>query len=290
MLDAGITVDLPSLLTVVPQDSDFGGIFGHYPSFTVQAGDQFRTVLGCMHTGQPCNVDFALEYFDASGNYHQMDFGSTPWAFGDLSTSDTPYLVIEEDLTPLAGQTVEFTLVVRDQGGESSDLAIWAAPYIWRDPSQTSSTPIPTNTFRPSSPTQASDSTPGVISGVVDMSSAPPYLNDPMIGGAGTPVIVVFFNLDDSTYWWYHTAPTHPNFQMTVTPGRYQIVAYAPGVGDVPYVTGGYTGSNPSCGLSLVEVAVAPNARVSGIQIADWNWSCGGDAFRPPKPADVPSP
>jgi hypothetical protein len=198
-------------------------------------------------------------------------------------------MIIEEDLSPLAGQTVEFTLVVRDQRNQGSDLAVWVAPYIWRDPSQTRSTPIPTPTFRPSSPTESTDSTPGVISGLVDMSSAPPYLTDPMNPG-GTPVITVFFNLDDGTYWWYHTAPTHPNFQMTVTPGRYQIVAYAPGVGGQPYVTAGYTGANPSCGLPLAEVTVTPNGTVSGIQIADWNWLCNGDAFRPPKPADVPSP
>jgi hypothetical protein len=289
-IDEAITVNLPSLLTVVPQDSDFGGIFGHYPAFTVQPGDQFRTILACMHTGEACNVDFELQYFDTNSNFRSLNFGTTPWPFGEVSTSDTPYIIIEEDLSPLAGQTVEFTLVVRDQGGESSDLAVWVAPHIWRDPAQTSSTPIPTPTFRPPSPTESSDSTPGVISGMVDMSTAPPYLNDPMLGGSGTPVMVVFFNLDDSTYWWYHTALSHPNFQMTVTPGRYQIVAYAPGVGGVPYVTGGYTGSNPSCGLPLAEVTVAPNATVSGIQIADWNWTCGGDAYRPPKPADVPNP
>lgn len=290
MIASGLTVELPSLLTVVPQQSGFGGIFGHYPAFTVQSGDQFRTILACMHTGKACDVDFELQYFDTSGTFRSLNFGTTPWAFGEISTSGTPYLIIEEDLSPLAGQTVEFTLVVRDQDGESSDLAVWIAPYIWRDPAQTSSTPIPTPTFRPPSPTEASDSTPGVISGVVDMSSAPPYLNDPMLGGSGTPVVVVFFNLDDSTYWWYHTAPTHPNFQMTVTPGRYQIVAYAPGVGGVPYVAAGYTGSNPSCGLPLAEITVAPNGTVSGIQIADWNWTCGGTAYRPPKPADVPNP
>jgi hypothetical protein len=289
MIDDGITVDLPSLLTVVPQDSDFGGIFGHYPALTIQAGDQFRTVLACMQSGEPCNVDYELQYFDISGNFRRLNFGSTPWIFDPTLNPDTAYMIIEEDLSPLAGQTVEFTLVVRDQRDQGSDLAVWVAPYIWRDPSQTRSTPIPTPTFRPSSPTESTDSTPGVISGLVDMSSAPPYLTDPMNPG-GTPVITVFFNLDDGTYWWYHTAPTHPNFQMTVTPGRYQIVAYAPGVGGQPYVTAGYTGANPSCGLPLAEVTVTPNGTVSGIQIADWNWLCNGDAFRPPKPADVPSP
>jgi hypothetical protein len=289
MIDEGISVDLPSLLTVVPQDSNFGGIFGHYPAFTVQSGDQFRAVLACMHTGEPCNVDFELQYFDTGGNFQRLNFGSTPWTFDPASSPNAPYRIIEEDLSPLAGQTVEFTLVVRDQRDQGSDLALWVAPYIWRDPTQTSSTPIPTPTFRPSSPTESTDSTPGVISGMVDMRTAPPYLTDPMIPN-GTPVMVVFFNLDDGTYWWYHTALSHPNFQMTVTPGRYQIVAYGPGVGGEPYVTAGYTGSNPSCGLPLAEVTIAPNATVSGIQIADWNWLCNGDAYRPPKPSDVPSP
>ncbi len=129
----------------------------------------------------------------------------------------------------------------------------------------------------------------GLISGRVDMSTAPPYLNDPVIGNS--PVVVTFFNLDDDTYWYIQTSQTgHPDYQMSIPPGTYQIVAYGRGVGDVPFVAAGYTGENPSCGKALKTVVVEPNARVDDIVIADWNWTCGGSAYRPDKPAEVPIP
>jgi hypothetical protein len=47
------------------------------------------------------------------------------------------------------------------------------------------------------------------------MSAAPPYLNDPIVtGGLGVPVVVVAFNLDDGTYFWVDTTPTHPDFSL----------------------------------------------------------------------------
>ena len=54
---------------------------------------------------------------------------------------------------------------------------------------------------------------------------------------------------------------------MTVPPGRYEVVAYARGVGGAPYVTAGYTGQNPSCGQALQVVEVAPNTKVGNIVI-----------------------
>lgn len=129
----------------------------------------------------------------------------------------------------------------------------------------------------------------GFISGRVDMSTAPPYLNDPLIGSS--PVVVVFFNLDDGTYWYIQTSQTgHPDYKMSVPSGTYQIVAYGRGVGDLPFVAAGYTGENPSCGKALKTVVVEPNVRVDDIVIADWNWTCGGSAYRPDKPADAPIP
>jgi hypothetical protein len=148
----------------------------------------------------------------------------------------------------------------------------------------------PTGTVPPPTAT-VPDLTPGVIAGMVDMRSAPPYLNDPIVtGGLGIPVVVVAFNLDDGTWRWFDTTPTHPNYELTVPPGDYRLVAYGMGVADIPYVSGGYTGQNPSCGLELLTVTVGPNQRVTGIDIADWNWTCLGTAYRPAKPDEVPIP
>jgi hypothetical protein len=129
-----------------------------------------------------------------------------------------------------------------------------------------------------------------VIKGWVDMAAAPPYMKDPMVNPQGMPVVVMFFNQDDGTWWWIHTTATHPNYQMTVPPGDYLVVAYGQGMGGVPYVAAGYTGMNPSCGQALALVTVPPNTTVEGIVIADWNWNCGGTAYRPPKPDEVPLP
>jgi hypothetical protein len=47
---------------------------------------------------------------------------------------------------------------------------------------------------------------------------------------------------------------------------------------------------NPSCNQPLQRVNMPSNGFVEGIVIADWNWNCGGTAYRPAKPAEVPIP
>ncbi len=160
------------------------------------------------------------------------------------------------------------------------------------------STPVPSATAaaptaQPPTPT-AQPPPLAVLSGRVDMASAPPYLNDPIVtGGLGVPVVVVAFNLNDGTRYWVDTTPTHPNYEVQVPSGRYHLVAYGhglPSLPDLPYVAGAYTGMNPSCGQDLVEVAVGAGEVRSGVDIADWNWSCNGTAYRPAKPDEVSVP
>jgi len=288
-----VSVEAPLLIAHPGDAYPVGlGLFGHYPPTKVFPGDMFRAVIGCQGDS-PCDVEFSLEYFDAEGKVHD-----TPWQWphrvGDGLTE------IAVDLSTLAGQTVEFDLVVRTQHNSKDNWVVWIQPRIERDPGAVApsseidqaSAGAPPPTVEPPSGSETpeeEDKTPGVISGKVDMSSAPPHLNDPNLGSK--PVVVVFFNLDDGTYWWIHTSLTgHPYYQMTVTPGTYQVVAYGQGVGDLPYVSAGYTGYVPSCGQPLQLVEVGPNAFVEDIVIADWNWTCDGNAYSPPKPGDVPLP
>jgi len=113
-------------------------IFGTYPPFTVQPGDQFRATVGCLSSwetlyGWPatgCKVQFALEYYDAAGTYHSYQ-QMTPWTAWE-ETYDGAITTVNVDLSPLAGQTVRFTLVVRDQGNPKGDYALWVEPHIWR--------------------------------------------------------------------------------------------------------------------------------------------------------------
>ncbi len=111
-------------------------IFGTYPPFPVLAGDQFRATVGCLSNweslyGWPatgCSVQFALEYYDANGIYHSQ---TLPWSNWE-ETYDGAVTTINVDLSPLAGQTVRFTLTVRDQGNPQGDYALWVEPQIWR--------------------------------------------------------------------------------------------------------------------------------------------------------------
>ena len=254
------------------------GLFGKYPPFTIYPGDLFKTTIACQGDAE-CDLDFSLEYYPPGATR------TVSWTWHHQA-GDGPQEV-SVDLSSLAGQTVELYLVLRPREVYDNQWAVWIQPHISRDPS---AKPLPTAEILPTPTPDPEDKTPGVISGMVDMSSAPPYLKDSMNGGS-TPVAVVFFNLSDGTYWWIHTSLTgHPYYQMTISPGEYQVVAFAQGVGDVPYVTGGYTGQNPSCGKNLKTITMPSNGRVENIVIADWNWTCGGTAFRNPKPAAVPLP
>jgi hypothetical protein len=285
-------VDDHALLVIPAYESDFGGIFGAYPPFTVYPGDVFRATLACQESETPCDVSFALDYYDASGGYHSIPntFGYKPFAAQDTTAGATSE--VELGLDFLAGQSVKFVLTVRGEWDQNENRALWIAPHIWRDPNAKPLSAAPTQIAAPTlSPDERASSVPGVIAGMVDMSSAPPYLNDPIAtDGDGVPVVAMFFHLEEDLWWWIHTTLTHPYYQMTVPPGNYHVVAYAKGVGGVPYVTGAYTGQNPSCGQALKVVHVGPNQHLQGIDIADWNWACGGDAYRPDKPAEVPIP
>lgn len=263
-------IEVPALIVLPQQGATNTAIFGMYPAFEVWPGDQFRTTIACQGDSA-CDVQYALEYFDEADQYQ-----APKWKW-EHKVGDGPINVVV-DLSALAGQSVKFSLALRSPKGDpSDDYALWIAPHIYR---ATDAQPPP----------DLADQTPGVISGMVEMSTAPPYMNDP--GKAESmPVTVVFFNLDDGSYWWIQSNLTgHPYYQMTVPPGQYHVVAYGAGVGDVPYVPAGYTGQNPSCGQALQVVVVEPNGEVEDIVIADWNWTCGGDAYRPAKPSDIPLP
>ena len=278
VLEGMVSVEAPLLIGLPGSAYPTGlGLFGKYPPFLVYPGDVFHAAIACQGDAE-CDLDFWLEYYPPGATRAEG------WEWHHQS-GDGPQEVTA-DLRSLAGQSVEFYLVMRPQEDFENQWAVWIQPYIERDPD---AEPAPTPEPQPTAEPASGDTTPGVITGMVDMSSAPPYLNDPHAGSS--PVAVVFFNLSDGTYWWIHTSLTgHPYFQMTITPGEYQVAAYGWGVGEMPYVSAGYTGSNPSCGKNLKTITMKPNGRVENIVIADWNWTCGGDAYRPNKPGGVPLP
>jgi hypothetical protein len=280
----------PSLLMIPPHGSRFGGLFGAYPEITIYPGDHFKAILACQESDAGCAVSYALHYYDAYGNFYEVSPNLGPSPINNHNPEEDTWTEVDIDLSYLAGNTVRIILTIRTEGDPLAYPALWIGPHIQR---LEGAEPAPTPMVQPAVTAAASEesSVPGVIKGWVNMNSAPPYLVDSgPNSGSSMPVAVMFFNLDDNTWWWIHSTLTHPNYQMTVPPGDYHVVAYAQGVGDVPYVTGGYTGSDPSCGQELQVVHVAPETIVENIVIADWNWSCNGSAYRPDKPAEVPLP
>ncbi len=280
-----LSVEAPMLITLPGQGNGNGvGLFGRYPTMVIQAGDTFRATIGCQGDSL-CDTEFALEYFDASGKYYDTD-----WSWYHKAGDGLEEIAV--DLSPLVGQMVSLALVARDQNGTSGNWLLWIQPRVVRvsgasPASGPTSTPVilPTPTKEAAAPSQA------VIGGSVDSSSAPPYLNDPVLGPSPS-IVVVAFNIETGEYWHAPVSPTaHLYFQIDLPAGKYQVVAYAQGVGDVPYVAGGYTGEVPSCGQELKIVEALPGTMpAEEIVVADWNWTCGGTAYRPEKPADVPIP
>jgi hypothetical protein len=125
MLMDGDVQGLPSnipLLLMYPPQVDGDTLFGKYPAFAVQKGDRFRAVLACRaHTF--CDVEFGLDYYNAKGRT-----GLADWAY--LFTD--PPKVIDYSLDSIAGQSVQFRLVVRRHGIGLQAYALWIIPHIYR--------------------------------------------------------------------------------------------------------------------------------------------------------------
>ncbi|MEK6255820.1 MAG: hypothetical protein N2C13_00705, partial [Chloroflexota bacterium] len=142
IIETGEIFEVPSLLTIPPQaDGRYGGIFGRYPGFTVQPGDRFRAVLTCQRA--PCEeVEYALDTYNANGVFQPFPtYLDNPLAEYNHRGSD--FVSIDLSLEYLVGQTVDFVLVVRDQSYLQGDRYLWVAPHIYRDPTNTSATPLP---------------------------------------------------------------------------------------------------------------------------------------------------
>lgn len=143
-LENGATSSLPGLVTF-PRNITDGYIQGTFPEVTIQSGDRFQTVVNCEYGANSCYVAFRLDY----------QIGSQPvqtlWTFQERY--DGLYYQANLDLSPLAGQSVQFILRLSAYGSPTGDSALWIAPRIVRG----SSTPIPPTSV----PTIGPSPTPG---------------------------------------------------------------------------------------------------------------------------------
>ena len=146
-LENGNTSTSPGLITF-PQNTYNGYIRGIYPAFTVQSGDHFQSIVNCAYGATTCFVTFRLDY--------QVNGGIVQTFWSVAEKYDGLYSTANLDLTPLAGQSVNFILTVYANGSPTGGRALWVGPQIVRNgtsgvtPTSTS-TSVPTNT-----PTNAS--------------------------------------------------------------------------------------------------------------------------------------
>ncbi len=121
----GTTEDEPALETH-PQWIDNGVISGRFPAITVQAGDRFRSFIGCAWKsgGSACSVQYQFNYRIGGGPL--QSFGA--WT----ETYDGSWTELNIDLSSLAGQSVNFVLAVSANGPSNQDWALWLNPRIVR--------------------------------------------------------------------------------------------------------------------------------------------------------------
>ncbi|HSK87244.1 MAG TPA: NBR1-Ig-like domain-containing protein, partial [Anaerolineales bacterium] len=137
-LEDGTMGPAPSLL-ISPENKYNGYIQGIFPTFTIQPGDHFVSVVGCEHE-YSCHVTFRLDYMTANGGIFNF------WSWREKS--DQKNYMTNVDLSPLAGRSVRFILTVLATGSSTGDRVRWGAPSIVRG----GGAPPPV-TITPASPT-----------------------------------------------------------------------------------------------------------------------------------------
>jgi hypothetical protein len=120
VFESGYVDDEPGL-QVHPQMVNDGWIRGTFPKITVTDGVSFYAIIGCYDTSD-CDVRFKLNY--------KIDGGTEQTLATWREVQDGNMNRVEVDLDDLAGEDVQFILLVEANGSSSNDLALWFAPRI----------------------------------------------------------------------------------------------------------------------------------------------------------------
>ncbi len=118
-------LDNEATLVMIPSDGSGGFIAGRYPPVTVQSGDRFEGLVGCLNNSPNCSVTFRLDYRESGGAVYTLQSLTEVY--------DARYTRVSIDLSSLAGKSVEFILRVDNNNGSSlDDRAFWMVPKIRR--------------------------------------------------------------------------------------------------------------------------------------------------------------
>ncbi|MDY6846506.1 MAG: NBR1-Ig-like domain-containing protein [Chloroflexota bacterium] len=120
ILENGVKDDEPGL-QVHPQMVNDGWIRGTYPEVSVTEGVYFYVIVGC-YSDSNCDVKFKLNY--------KIDGGAERTLGTWHEVRDDDFNRIKVDLDDLAGEDVQFILLVEANGSASNDLALWFGPRI----------------------------------------------------------------------------------------------------------------------------------------------------------------
>jgi hypothetical protein len=122
-LETGYKDDEPGL-QVRPETINNGWIKGTFPEISVTEGVYFKTIIGC-YDNYDCDVKFKLNYKIGSGTEKTL----ATWH----EVQDNKFNRIKLDLSSLAGEDVQFILLVEANGSPDNDRAFWFAPRIEPD-------------------------------------------------------------------------------------------------------------------------------------------------------------
>lgn len=115
------------ILETHPEWVDDGVISGKFPAYTVKDGDHFKTKLGFLaFSDGSCgagDVEYQLNY-RKDGSLNALE----SWT----ETCDGSLTPVDIDLSSLAGEEVQFALVVVANGPSTQDWAVWVNPRIER--------------------------------------------------------------------------------------------------------------------------------------------------------------
>jgi len=107
-----------------PNDAGDGYIQGIYPAFLVKDGDQFRATIQCEANSPKCSLKFELYYRIGDGAFKELG----EWK----EVYDNMWNQVKVDLSSLAGQKVQFSLVVWNDGTSQDNRGLWLNPMIFR--------------------------------------------------------------------------------------------------------------------------------------------------------------
>jgi hypothetical protein len=121
VLESGYIDNEPGLLMNPPATTN-GYIGAVYPPYLVNNGDHFRSIIGCERGASKCDVRFELAYVSGGFTY---SLGT--WTENYNET----YTQLDIDLSMLAGQNVQFILLVSANGVSDGDRGLWLRPRIY---------------------------------------------------------------------------------------------------------------------------------------------------------------